>query len=81
MPLVAPTVADAALVLARVLHEEGVLVSHERLVERIEEARAEDIIGLADRAFVLHYRTDAARELAAAIGIAPKALRRELGDG
>ena len=81
VPLAAPTVADAALSLAQVLENQGLLVNHDRLVERIEEARAEDIIGLPDRAFVLHYRTDAAKDFAAAIGVAPKALRRDLGDG
>src|ERR1700712_2425071 len=80
VPLVAPTIADAALQLAQVLENQGLLAHHERLIERIEEARAEDIIGLADRAFILHYRTDAARDFAAAIGVTPKPLRRDLGD-
>ena len=81
VPLAAKTVIDAALSLAQTLEDQGVLLNHDRLIERIEEARSEDIIGLADRAFVLHYRTDAAKELTAAIGIAPKSLRRDLGDG
>ena len=81
VPLMAPTIADAALQLAQVLETQGLLAQHERLVERIEEARAEDIIGISDRAFVLHYRTDAAKELAAAIGVTIKPLRRDLGDG
>lgn len=81
VPLQAQTVVDAALVLAETLHAQGLLTSHDRLIERIEEARPEDIIGMADRAFVLHYRTDAAKDLVAAIGVAPKQMRRELGDG
>lgn len=81
VPLRAQTVIDAALELAQTLDEQKLLVSVERLVERIEEARPEDIIGLADRAFVLHYRTDAATDLVGVIGIAPKSLRRDLGDG
>lgn len=80
VPLEAQTVVDAALVLAETLHAQGLLTSHDRLIERIEEARPEDIIGMADRAFVLHYRTDAAKDLVAAIGVASKPLRRELGD-
>ncbi|MEO7996937.1 MAG: CBS domain-containing protein [Gemmatimonadaceae bacterium] len=81
VPLSAQTVIDAALELANVLDQQKLLVSIDRLIERIEEARTEDIIGLADRAFVLHYRTDAATDLVGVIGIAPKSLRRDLGDG
>ena len=81
VPLSAPTVLDAALELAETLQGTGVLTSHDRLIERIEEARPEDVVGLADRAFVFHYRTDAATDLVAAIGIAPRSLRRDLGDG
>lgn len=81
VPLSAPTVIDAALVLAQMMQEQGLLTSHDRLIERIEEARPEDVVGLADRAFVFHYRTDAATDLFAAIGIARKPLRRDLGDG
>ncbi|MEP6766606.1 MAG: CBS domain-containing protein, partial [Gemmatimonadaceae bacterium] len=80
VPMMAPTIADAALQLAQLLENQGLLANHDRLVERIEEARAEDIIGIADRAFILHYRTDAAKDFAAAIGVAPKPLRRDLGD-
>ncbi|MGV3707731.1 MAG: CBS domain-containing protein [Gemmatimonas sp.] len=81
VPLSSRTVIDAALELAGTMDAQGLLTSHERLIERIEEARSEDVIGIADRAFVLHYRTDAATDLVAAIGIAPKSLRRDLGDG
>lgn len=80
VPLQAPTLIDAALALAARMNEQQLLTNHDRLIERIEDARPEDIIGLADRAFVLHYRTDAAKDLAAFIGVAPKPLRRELGD-
>lgn len=81
VPLSAHTVIDAALQLAQMMQHQGVLTSHDRLIERIEEARPEDVVGLADRAFVFHYRTDAATDLFAAIGIARKPLRRDLGDG
>ncbi|MEP6834819.1 MAG: CBS domain-containing protein [Gemmatimonas sp.] len=81
VPLNAHTVIDAALALAQTLEDQRILASHERLIERIEEARPEDVVGLADRAFVFHYRTDATTNLIAAIGISPKPLRRDLGDG
>jgi CBS domain-containing protein len=62
------------------MEEQGLLTNLDRLIERIEEARPEDIIGLADRAFVLHFRTDAAHDISAALGVSLKPLRRDLGD-
>lgn len=80
MPLVASTLVDAASVLAACLDTDGALSSAELLIERIEDARPEDIVGLGDRAFLMHYRTDAVRDLAVAIGIAAHPLCRELAD-
>jgi CBS domain-containing protein/mannitol/fructose-specific phosphotransferase system IIA component (Ntr-type) len=80
MPLLAGSVADAAEELCVSLDHSGALSNADLLRERIEEARAEDIVGLADRAFVLHYRTDAVRDLVVAVGVAPKAVSRSLDD-
>jgi CBS domain-containing protein/mannitol/fructose-specific phosphotransferase system IIA component (Ntr-type) len=80
MPLVASTLADAANELCSVLGDAGVLANAELLRERIEEARTEDIVGLGDRAFVVHYRTDAVKDLVVAMGVAPRPLCRELAD-
>lgn len=80
MPLVASTLADAANELCSMLHDAGALADPELLRERIEDARPEDIVGLGDRAFVLHYRTDAVKHLVVAMGLAPKLLCRELAD-
>lgn len=80
VPLDASTVADAANLLCAMLDEEGWLHDAERLRERIEEARAEEIVGLGDRAFVLHYRTRAVKELVAAIGVTARPMCRELAD-
>lgn len=80
LPLAAGTVADAADALCRCLDDSGALSNVDLLRERIEEARPEDIVGLADRAFVLHYRTDAVRDLAVAIGVAPRPVVRRLDD-
>ena len=80
MPLMAGTVADAADALCTVLEQTGALSNADLLRERIEEARTEDMVGLADRAFVLHYRTDAVRDLVVAIGVAPKPVVRVLDD-
>jgi CBS domain-containing protein/mannitol/fructose-specific phosphotransferase system IIA component (Ntr-type) len=80
MPLVASTLADAANELCSVLGDGGALADPELLRERIEEARAEEVVGLGDRAFVLHYRTDAVKELAVALGVADHDICRELAD-
>ncbi len=80
MPLVASTLADAALQLAECLAEDGVLINVEGLRERVEEARPEDIVGLGDRAFILHYRSSAVRDLAVAIGVSSRPLCRGLDD-
>jgi CBS domain-containing protein/mannitol/fructose-specific phosphotransferase system IIA component (Ntr-type) len=80
MPLVAGTVADAAEALCRALDRSGALSNADLLRERIEEARSEDLVALADRAFVLHYRTDAVRDLVVSIGVAPNDVVRVLDD-
>ena len=36
---------------------------------------------MGERAFLLHYRTDAVRDLAVALGTSPRPICRELGDG
>jgi CBS domain-containing protein/mannitol/fructose-specific phosphotransferase system IIA component (Ntr-type) len=80
MPLLAGTVADAAEALCRALDRSGALSNADLLRERIEEARSEDLVALADRAFVLHYRTDAVRDLVVSIGVAPNDVVRVLDD-
>ena len=80
MPLRAATVADAAEALCGSLDRSGALSNADLLRERIEEARSEDIVALADRAFVLHYRTEAVRELVVSIGVAPNDVLRVLDD-
>jgi hypothetical protein len=80
MPLLAGSVADAAAALCELLDRSGALSHADLLRERIEEARSEDIVGLADRGFVLHYRTEAVRDVVVAIGIAPQEVVRVLDD-
>ena len=53
----------------------------ERLRQRMDENRPEDMVAMGDRAFLLHFRTDAARELVIAVGTAAQPVSRELGDG
>ncbi len=81
VPLDATTLADAGLALFTALAEDGAVRDTDRLRERLEDARPEDIVGYGARGFVLHYRTDAVSELALAIGVAERPVCRELGDG
>jgi CBS domain-containing protein len=81
VPLGAATLTDAATVLAERMTAEGLVADSERLRQRIAEDRAEDTAALGDRAFVLHYRTDAARGVGVALGTSVEPVRRQLRDG
>ena len=59
---------------------EGVIEDLNKLRARIEEGRGEDLVALGDRAFVMHYRSDAVSELAAALGVASEPLERQVRD-
>ena len=81
VPLVAAGLPEAARALCDRLVASGVVQNPEALAERVESERPEDIVAMGDRAFLLHYRTDAVREIAVAIGTAQSQICRELGDG
>jgi CBS domain-containing protein len=81
VPLNASTLADAAAILANRLTTAGVLTDADRLLGRIAEDRSEHIVALGERAFVLHYRTDAAGEIGIAVGTSAEPVRRQLRDG
>ncbi|HET7583793.1 MAG TPA: CBS domain-containing protein [Gemmatimonadaceae bacterium] len=78
VPLQADTLRAAALTLADRLADVGAVEDADKLRARIAEERGEDIVALGDRAFLLHYRTDAAAELVVAIGVSPVPIRREV---
>jgi CBS domain-containing protein len=80
VPLEAPTLEAAAHVLLGRLVASGVVANPQRLAQRIDEQRAEDIVAMGDRAFLLHYRTDAVREIAVAIGTSATPIVRALGE-
>ena len=80
MPLSSSTLADAANELCTALDDADALVDALLLRERIEEARTENVVGLSDRAFLLHYRTDAVDEIVVSVGISSQPIRRELAD-
>lgn len=81
VPLAASELPDAARTLFECLVASGAVPNPDALYERVAAERPEDIVAMGDRAFLLHYRTDAVREIAVAIGTAPAPICRELGDG
>lgn len=80
VPLQASTLADAGLALVEALVADGAVADPDRLRERVEEARPEDVLGYGGRGFVLHYRTDAVGALALAVGVAPRPVCRVFGE-
>lgn len=82
VPLQSSTVAGAARELLGELAAAGLVADPEKLRLRAEEDRPEDIVAMGDRAFLLHYRSDAASELIVALGTAPQPIcRAEGGEG
>ena len=80
VPLEAESMTAAASALLERLAAAGAVSALDRLRERVEEERGEDIVAMGDRAFLLHYRTDAVPDLAVALGTSPEPICRELGD-
>lgn len=79
--LQAATVEDAARELVAQLEKAGAIADAAKLRQRIDEERPEDIVAMGDRAFLLHYRTDATSSLVVALGTADNPICRELSDG
>lgn len=81
VPLESATLPGAAAELMLRLVASGVVSDPDKLRQRMAEERPEDIVAMGDRAFLLHYRTDAVSDLYVAIGTAPVPICRQLGDG
>jgi CBS domain-containing protein len=80
VPLEATTLPGAADTLLATLAASGSGVDTEKLRSRVGEERAEDIVAMGDRAFILHFRTDAVEDLVVAFGAATTPICRELGE-
>jgi CBS domain-containing protein len=81
VPLPCDSLGDARSALLERLSASGAVADLDRLAGRVAEERGEDMVAFADRAFLLHYRTDTAAALQVAIGIRPGGVRRSLEDG
>jgi CBS domain-containing protein len=80
IPLEARTLGEAsAALLGRVLAAREVL-DRAKLRKRAGEARDEDTVAMGDRAFLVHYRTDAVGQLLVTIGVATTPICRAARD-
>jgi CBS domain-containing protein len=81
VPLSCDTLEAARWALLERLAVSGAVADLDRLKPRVEEDRGEDMVAIADRAFMIHYRTDTASTLQAALGVCRDGVRRALDDG
>jgi CBS domain-containing protein len=80
IPLEARTLGEASgALLGRVLAAREVL-DRAKLRKRAGEARDEDTVAMGDRAFLVHYRTDAVGQLLVTIGVATTPICRAARD-
>jgi len=80
VPLRHDTVIGAAEELMGRLAQAGGISNVEKLRTRLTEDQPEDIVAMGDRAFLLHYRTDAVSDLRVALGTSQRPICREIGD-
>lgn len=81
VPMDCDTLDAARTALLERLAASGAIEDLDRLQTRVTEERGEDMVAIADRAFLLHYRTDTATSLQVAIGVCRAGVRRDLDDG
>ena len=77
VPLVAATVKQATEVLADRLVAAGAVADAQRLNAVIRHTWPEDMVSVGEHAFLPHFRTEAVRSLATAVGISPTPIRWE----
>ena len=77
VPLHAATVKQATELLVARLIDAGSVAEPARLRAVIENTWPEDLVRVGEHAFLPHFRTEAVRELLAAVGVAPTPLRWE----
>ncbi len=80
VPVRHETIIGAADELLERLVAAGGISDVEKLRRRVAEEQPEDIVAMGDRAFLLHYRTDAVTDLCVALGTSERPICRELGE-
>jgi CBS domain-containing protein len=76
VPLSCETLDVARTLLLERLAASGAIDDLDRLQTRVAEERGEDMVAITDHAFLLHYRTDTASALQAALGVCADGVRR-----
>jgi CBS domain-containing protein len=76
VPLEASTLQEAEDELLERLAAAHVVLDPAKLRRRVRERRAEDAVAMGDRAFLLHYRTEAVGQLVVAMGVAREPIKR-----
>ena len=77
VPLEARSLREATSRLARTLVKSGAVADEARLTEILKHEWPEDVVMVAGRAFLPHFRTDAATSLAVAIGVSAQPICRD----
>ena len=80
VPLPCQTLDAARTTLLGHLAASGAVDDLDRLQTRVAEERGEDMVAIADHAFLVHYRTDTASTLQAALGVCREGVRRAHDD-
>jgi CBS domain-containing protein len=80
LPLGATTLQDAATALLERLVSARSVLDPDKLRRRVASLRMEDVVAMRDRAFLLHYRTDAVGQILVAIGVAPEPICQRMSD-
>ena len=76
VPLTATVVSEAAEELLSRVQSAFTLRDPDKVRRRLSESRTEDIVVVPARAFIVHYRGDAAAALSVALGVAPRPIGR-----
>lgn len=81
VPLEAPTLQEAAdVLLERLASARGVLDAT-KLRRRAAQSRPEEVVAMGERAFLLHYRSDAVGQLVLSLGVSREPICREENGG
>ena len=80
VPLRHDSIIGAAEELIERLAAAGAVSNIEKLRARVREEQPEDIVAMGDRAFLLHYRTDAVTGIHVVLGTAQHPICRDLGE-
>jgi CBS domain-containing protein len=81
VPLGSTTVEDAGDALFGVVAAARGVLDGDKLRRRILDNRVEDVVAMGDRAFLMHYRTDAVGQIVVAMGVARSAITRLTAEG